>query len=89
MVSMPKEGQQSRRITSYWSRTVFRYSRSIVSRLMMSTNVTSMAARSMLAGSRSTPSSWWKMPSLGRRGLSSMILPNTVARVSSNWSGCW
>ena len=53
MVSIPKEGQQSRRITSYWSRTVFRSSWSIVSRLMMFTSVTSIAARSMLAGSRS------------------------------------
>jgi len=31
MVSIPRDGQQSSRITSYWSRTLFRYSRKICS----------------------------------------------------------
>ena len=41
MVSIPRDGQQSSRITSYCSRTLFRYSRRIVSRLMVFTSVTS------------------------------------------------
>lgn len=61
---------------------------SIVSRLMMFTSVTSIAARSMLAGSRSNPSFWWRIPSPEVSGLSPITLPSTVARVSSSWSGC-
>ena len=89
IVSIPSEGIQSRMIASYSPRTVFRYCRRIVSRLMVLTRVTSMPASSMFAGSRSTPSAWWRIPLPGGSGLSVIIPPRIAESVVSIWSGCW
>ena len=60
----------------------------MISRLMALTRVASKSDNSMLAGMRSTPSLWCKIPSSAVKGSSRMIFPMTVARVvcKLSWS---
>ena len=55
-VSIPREGWQSSRMWVYCFRTVSRYCRRMVSRLMAFTSDTSMPESWMFEGIRSTPS---------------------------------
>ena len=48
-----------------------------------------MPDNSILAGSKSTPSGWDRIPSLCSMGLSVITLPITVASVVGILSGCW
>jgi len=79
---------QSSRIKSYSrlapSSTCF----SIFSRFMLFTSATSSPASSMLAGIRSTPSAWCRMPSPGWMGWSFMAFAIRVERVVGSSSGC-
>lgn len=88
IVSIPSEGIQSSRIKSYSrlapSSTCF----SIFSRFMLFTRATSSPASSMLAGIRSTPSAWFRMPSPGWMGWSFMAFCIRVERVVGSSSGC-
>lgn len=88
IVSIPREGIQSKRIKSYCFLTVSRYCFRTVSRLMAFTRETSIPDSSILAGIKSTPSWWLKIPSLCWRGVSVITFPITVTRVISSLSGC-
>ena len=61
---------------------------SIFSRFMQLTRATSSPASSILAGIRSTPSAWCRMPSPGWMGWSFMALAIRVERVVGSSSGC-
>jgi hypothetical protein len=88
MVSIPSEGIQSSRMKSYScfapSSTCF----SIFSLFMVLTRETSSPASSMLAGIRSTPSAWCRIPSPGRMLWSFMAFCIRVERVVGSSSGC-
>ena len=88
MVSIPSEGIQSSKIKSYSRLALSSTCFSIFSRFMLFTRATSNPASSMLAGIKSTPSAWCRMPSPGWMGWSFMAFAIRVERVVGNSSGC-
>ena len=88
MVSIPSEGIQSSRIKSYSRLALSSTCFNIFSRFMQLTRDTSSPASSMLAGIRSTPSAWCRMPSPGWMGWSFMAFCIRVERVVGSSSGC-
>ena len=87
-VSIPKDGWQSIRIWEYCSFILSRYWRRMLSRLMAFTSETSIPDSWILAGIKSTPSGWWRIPSPCGIGSSIRICPIASERVNGSWSGC-
>ena len=79
---------QSSRIKSYSRLALSSTCFNIFSRFMQLTRDTSSPASSMLAGIRSTPSAWCRMPSPGGILWSFMAFCIRVERVVGNSSGC-
>ena len=88
MVSIPSDGIQSSRIKSYSRLALSSTCFSTFSRLILFTNATSSPASSMLAGIRSTPSAWCRMPSPGWMGWSFMAFCIRADSVVDSSSGC-
>ena len=87
-VSIPREGVQSSRMKSYSCFAPSSTCLSIFSRFMQLTRETSSPASSILAGIRSTPSAWCRIPSPGGILWSFMAFAIRVERVVGSSSGC-